>query len=166
MTENQTPVPKSTPRWLKLTLILSLAANLGVAGVIGGAALRAPNLQRNTIEAPEGVAMLARAMPLAHQRELRETLRTGRDNLRPDRQELRLLRDRFIAALKAEPFDIDDVNSVFADQREMLSKLTAAGHDAVIEQIETMNSQDREAYIKRLLGNDQHPTNRQPPPRK
>ncbi len=160
MSEQTTTQPKGTPRWVKIALIVSVAVNLGIAGVIGGAALRAPEIRHNKVEAPEGVAMLARAMPPAHQRELREELRNRRGDLRPDREELRSLRDRFIVALRAEPFDIDAVNAVFADQRAMLSKLTAAGHESVIEQIEKMSQKDRERYIQRLLGDD-HPTRRQ-----
>ncbi len=154
MSEQTTPQSKGTPRWIKIALIVSVAANLGIAGVIGGAALRAPEKHRNNLDSPEGVAMLARAMPAAHQRDLREGLRDRRGDLRPDRAELRNLRDRFIVALRAEPFDISAVDSVFADQRAMLSKLTAAGHDSVIEQIERMSPQDREKYIRRLLSND------------
>lgn len=157
MSEQSTPQAKGTPRWIKIALIVSVAVNLGVAGVIGGAALRAPEIQRNNLEAPEGVAMLARAMPPEHQRELRQNLRERRSDLRPDREELRNLRDRFIVALRAEPFDIDAVNAVFADQRAMLSKLTAAGHTSVIEQIEKMSPRDRERYIRRLLGDDRPP---------
>ena len=159
MNDQTAPQTKNTRRWVKVALIVSVAVNLGSAGVIGGAALRAPEIQRNNLQAPEGVAMLARAMPTPHQRELRESLRDRRGDLRPDREELRNLRDRFIVALRAEPFDIDAVNDVFADQRVMLSNLTAAGHDSVIEQIEKMSPQDRENYIRRLLGNDR------PPPR-
>ena len=157
MSESTTRSTTGTPRWMKITLVVSIAINLGIAGVIGGAALRAPEIQRNNIEAPEGVAMLARAMPPAHQRELRENLRTRRDDLRPDRQELNKLRDRFILALRVDPFDIEAVNEVFADQREMLSDLTAAGHDSVIEQIRTMTPRDREIYIRRLLGDERPP---------
>ena len=157
MSEQTTPQVKGTPRWIKIALILSVAANLGVAGIIGGAALRAPEIKRNSIEAPEGVAVLARAMPQAHQRELRETLRDRRGDLRPDRQELKNLRDRLVIALRAEPFDIEAVKLVFAEQRAMLSKLTEAGHDSVIEQIERMSPRDREIYIRRLLGNDRAP---------
>ena len=159
MNEQAAPQAKDTARWVKVALIVSVAVNLGIAGVIGGAALRAPEIQRNNIQAPEGVAMLARAMPPTHQRELRKGLRDHRDDLRPDREELRNLRDRFVDALRAEPFDIDAVNAVFAEQRVMLSNITAAGHDSVIEQIEKMSPQDREKYIRRLLGNDR------PPPR-
>ncbi len=154
MSEQTPPQATGTRRWIKIALIVSVAANLGIAGVIGGAALRAPEIERNNLEAPEGVAMLARAMPQAHQRELREGLRDRRGDLRPDREELRSLRDRFVVALRAEPFDIDVVNEVFADQRVILSNLTAAGHDSVIEQIEKMTPRDRELYIRRLLGND------------
>lgn len=164
MTENSIPKKSGIPLWVKIVLIVSVAANLGVAGVIGGAALRAPETRRAHLEAPEGVAMLARSMPQAHQHELRETLRERRDDLRPNRQELKNLRDRFIVALRAEPFDINAVNLVFADQRRMLEVLTEAGHDAVIEQIGKMTPQDREQFIQRLRRSERQARDRQPTP--
>ncbi len=165
MTENTISQKSGIPLWIKIVLVVSLAANLGVAGVIGGAALRAPETRRANLEAPEGVAMLAHSMPVAHQRELREILRDRRDELRPDRQELKNLRDRFIVALRAEPFELEALDAIFADQRRMLTSLTAAGHDSVIEQIDKMTPRDRELYTRRLLGNERQAQERQAPPR-
>ncbi|OUS07116.1 hypothetical protein A9Q96_07350 [Rhodobacterales bacterium 52_120_T64] len=159
MSEQTTPQAKKTPRWIKVALIVSVAANLGVAGVIGGAALRAPEIKRNNLNGPEGVAMLARAMPAEHQRELREGLRDRREEFRPDRQELGSLRARFIEALKADPFEIEAVQDVLAEQRAMIFELTTAGDNTVIAQIEKMSPQDRENYILRLL------KDKRPPPR-
>lgn len=164
MAENTSP-KSSTPRWFKFVLIISLALNLGIAGILVGTALRAPETRRSHVESPEGVAMLARAMPHAHQRELRETLRTQRDDLRPDRQELQNLRQRFVAALRAEPFDIDAVSETFTAQRLVLDQLTASGHAAVIEQIEKMTPEERENYIRRLLAGPRAQSSRTPPPR-
>ncbi|MEO1919533.1 MAG: periplasmic heavy metal sensor [Paracoccaceae bacterium] len=165
MVENSSP-QTSTPRWIKIALILSLAINLGVVGILGGAALRAPEARRNNVEAPEGVAMLARAMPQSHQRELRENLRTQRDELRSDRQELKNLRGRFITSLRAEPFDINAVRDVFASQRTVLDQLTASGHDSVIDQIEKMTPQERALYIRRLLAGHRPPSNNEQSPKR
>lgn len=155
-----TPVTTKAPRWMKVVLPISLAINVGIAGVVGGAFLRAPTITHDRVESPEGVAMLARAMPTVHQRELRGALRDQREGQRPDRQTLRTLRNRFIVSLRNAPFDINEVNLVFIDQRKMLTNLTAAGHDAVIEQIKSMSPEDRERYVQKLL-NTEHPNARE-----
>lgn len=164
MAENISP-KSSTPRWIKFALIISLGLNLGIAGVLVGTVLRGPEARRSSVESPDGVAMLARAMPHSYQRELRESLRTQRDNLRPDRQELKNLRDRFITALRSEPFDINAVRETFAAQRRILDQVTTAGHASVIDQIEKMTAQDRELYIRRLLDRFRPPSSRTPLPR-
>ncbi len=164
MVDNSLAKP-ATRRWIKFALIISLGLNLGIAGVLIGTALRAPEARRSNVEAPEGVAMLARAMPQSHQRELRESLRVQRDELQPDRQELKNLRENFVEALRAEPFDIDVVRQAFATQRRTLDQVTAAGHAAVIDQIAKMSAQERDLYIRRLLSGSRGPSNRTPPPR-
>lgn len=164
MVENSSPKP-STSRWIKIALVISLGINIGIAGILVGSALRAPEARRSNIEHPDGVAMLARAMPQSHQRELRETLRNQRDELRPDRQELQNLRQRFVVALRAEPFNIDAVRETFAAQRVILDHLTASGHAAVVGQIEQMTPQDRQLYIRRLLNGPRAPSSKTPPPR-
>ena len=164
MVDNSLAKP-ATRRWIKFALIISLGLNLGIAGVLIGTALRAPEARRSNVEAPEGVAMLARAMPQSHQRELRESLRVQRDDLQPDRQELKNLRENFVEALRAEPFDIDVVRQAFAAQRRILDQVTTAGHAAVIDQIAKMSAQERDLYIRRLLSGSRGPSNRTPPPR-
>lgn len=164
MAENTLP-KSSTSRWIKFALIISLGLNLGIAGVLVGTALRAPEARRSNVESPEGVAMLARAMPQSHQRALRETMRNQRDDLRLDRQELQNLRQRFVVALSAEPFNIDAVRETFAAQRVVLDHLTASGHSAVVWQIEQMTPQDRKLYIRRLLDGLRASSSRSQPPR-
>lgn len=146
---NDTNTQKA-PRWMKILLLLSLAANVGVVGVIGGAMLRTPAGAHTPT--PEGVSVLARAMPMKFQRELRKALRERREELRPNRQELFALRDRLAAALLADPFEIEAVNTVLHDQRTMLTGITIAGHEEVIRQIEAMGPRDRARYVERLYG--------------
>lgn len=150
MVENS--VPKNpTPRWIRIALVVSLALNLGIAGLLVGTALRGPEARRGAVETPEGVAMLARAMPHNHQRQLRDTFRNQRDRLESDRRELKNLRENFIEALRAEPFDIAAVKNAFVAQRQILDQVTAAGHSLVISQIEKMTPQERKLYIRRLI---------------
>ena len=151
MTENSAPAVKTTPRWMKITLVVSLAANLGIAGMIGGAALHGPEPDRTALSSPESITMLARAMPPKFQRALRETWRNRREEAHNDKRETGYLRNRLVNALRAEPYDVDAVRAVFADQNVMLSNLTLASQEAIIEQIDLMTPRDRQTYIRRLL---------------
>lgn len=147
-----TPVTTKTPRWMKIVLPISLAINLGIAGVIGGAMLRAPDVAHDRALSPEGVATLARAMPMAYQHELRKALRDQREALRSDRQALTTLGNRFIITLNNDPFDIGEVEMVFEDHRALLSEMTGVAHDAIIDQIILMSPEDRQRYTERLRG--------------
>lgn len=140
----------TTPRWIKVTLAISLAANLGIAGLVGGAMLRPMTIPTNHVGAPDGISFLARAMPQSHQRDLRSTLRDKQGELSHDRDSIRNLRDRFIASLSGDPFNIAEVNAVLSDQRDTLSGLTEEGHVAIVEQIESMSAADRTEYIENL----------------
>ena len=151
MTENSAPVIKSTPRWMKITLVLSLAANLGIAGMIGGAALQGPKPARSNLSAPESITMLARAMPPKYQRALRETWQNRRQEVHNEQRQTGFLRNRLVTALRAEPYDLEAVRAVFADQNLMLSNLTLANQEAIVEQIDLMSPRDRQLYIRRLL---------------
>lgn len=143
--------PLKTPRRVKVLLAVSLAVNLGIAGIFAGAALHAPDAHRPAV-APEGIAIVARAMPMQYQRQLRQALRERREDLRPDRTALRDLRTRLVAALRAEPFELSAIDAVFGDQRAMLDTILATGHEEVLKQIEQMDAKDRKRFVRKLLG--------------
>lgn len=145
----ETPITKA-PRWMKIVLPISLAINVGIAGVVGGTMLRAPDIARDRIEAPEGVATLARAMPIAFQRELRAILRDQRTEMRPEREALSTLGRRFIVTLNEDPFEVGKVEVIFQDHRELLTDMTEVAHDAIIQQIILMKPEDRARYTERL----------------
>ena len=152
MSDQTTVTAKPCPRWMKILLVLSLAVNIGIAGVFAGVALRATPPARTVTATPEGIAIIARALPVKYQRQLRQALRDNRTALQPDRQEIARLRDRLVDALRAEPFDIAAVEAVFADQRLLLDGILAAGHTEILKQIETMPPQDRRKFIRNLMG--------------
>lgn len=142
---------KRAPRWVKIVLMLSLAVNFAIAGVIGGAALRG-HAPHDRLQTTEGVAVLARTMPMKFQRELRAGLRGQRGELLADRQKMQQLRDRLATALRTEPFDISAVETVFMDHRALLNDITASGHNQIIVQIERMDARDRARYVRNLYG--------------
>lgn len=148
-----------TATWVKVLLAISLALNLAVIGMLGGAALRGHSPRAQTAE---GVSILARAMPFKFQTQLRGAIRDRRNDLRPDREAMRLLRTNLIDALEAEPFDISAVETVLSNQRTLLSNLIVVGHSEVIAQIAAMDAQDRARYVENLQKPPRHPRYNQP----
>lgn len=136
-----------TKTWVKIVLAISLALNLAVVGMLGGAAFRDHPIRPDK---GENVSILARAMPLKFQARLRGEIRERRDGMQAERDAMRALRINLIAALQAEPFDITAVAAVFADQHNLLSGFVSSGHEQVIAQIATMDAQDRARYVENL----------------
>ena len=91
---------------------------------------------------------------MKYQRQLRQSLREHREDLRIDRAELTGLRNRLVRALRAKPFDIAAVDAVFQDQRAMLDAILATGHTEILKQIEQMSEADRKRFIRNLLGRE------------
>ncbi len=152
MSDQTTVTAKPCPRWLKILLVISLALNIGIASVFAGVALRSAPPERAAAPSPEGVAIIARALPVKYQRQLRQALRENRAAVQMDRETLGRLRDRLVQALRAEPFDINAVEAVFADQRTLLDGVLVAGHNEILKQIEQMPLADRRKFIRNLMG--------------
>lgn len=147
-----------TRTWVKIVLAISLALNLAVVGMLGGAALRGhtgPPIRT------ENVSSLARAMPFKYQGRLRAAMRERRDEFKSERKAMRALRENLVFALEAQPFDMSAVEAVFTEQRELLGHIVIAGHAEVIAQIATMDAQDRARYVENL----QKPSRYTPPGR-
>jgi uncharacterized membrane protein len=136
-------------RSLRLLLVGSLALNLLVIGIIGGAALtgRGPG--------PLGgysmtLGPFAQALDRADRDAIRDELR-ARVDLRPpsgrDRQAA--LRD-FQTALRADPFDASAVQAIFEDQRARAGAAMVAGQEALLRRIAAMTPAARAAFADRL----------------
>lgn len=94
------------PRWKGILLVVSLAVNLLIAGLVATAAIRhrfapPPGLGQATVVA------FARTLPEPRRQEIWQAARGERSALRPFRRELRLARDEVRKALLAEPFDAE-----------------------------------------------------------
>lgn len=98
-------VPRRWPRWRGILLVVSLALNLLVVGVVATAAIR------HRLGPPPGftqatVVTFARALPEPRRQEIMDATRAERASLRPYRAELRRARAEVRNTLVAEPFDV------------------------------------------------------------
>ena len=96
--------PRRWPRWKGVVLIVSLALNLLVLGIVATAGLRygfgPPHLAGQAT-----VVNFARTLPPERKRLIWDATRAERSALRPHWAELRKSRTSVRAALTAEPFD-------------------------------------------------------------
>lgn len=130
-------------RWKRWALIASLALNVLFVGLVVGAVLRGPPDQ--AIGGP-GLWRYAHALPDPYRRELVRTVRRSRSDWGAQRVALRDARGALAEALRAQPFDIDAVATVLANEQRLAGQLADRGNTLLLEQIARMSAEDRSRY--------------------
>ncbi len=146
MADPATPRPR---RFWRILLVVSLALNIAVVGIVAGFALRG-----GKEGPPRGMEFslgpIGQALQPDDRRAIASELRKNRD-LRPKRGGYRLVGlPEMVAALQADPFD----PAVFADALQIPEtrqvKIRDAVRAAVVSQISQMTDAEREAFATRL----------------
>ena len=140
--------PRKPVRW---GLILSVALNLALIGLIAGAVWRGP--PERPIAGPS-LWSYARALPDPHRAELRRALRQSAPDWREKHRSLGDQRIAVSAALMAEPFDPGDVRELLEGRVGAGRDLAATGIGLLMARIEAMNPSERRAYAEALAKND------------
>ncbi len=138
------PAPKR--KWMPILLVVSLALNLLIVGVILGTALRFKGSDR--ADAPPGFGpALYYALPKSDRKALRGELSDlrGKGSHRR-KQDFTALSQ----ALRAVPFDPAAIENLLAQQSKATADLQAALHQQWLAQISAMNDDQRAAYADRL----------------
>ncbi len=133
---------------MRLLLLVSLAFNLLIVGLVAGALL-----SRGDHRAPRFALDLgpyARALDPEDRREVAQKMRRDGEFHPPGPRTRRANLEAFMAALTAEPFDIGAVSELLEAQRGQLSRLTEAAHDAFVAHLAEMSAADRAAFAERL----------------
>jgi len=140
---------RTSPRWVKIALALSLSLNLLVLGLAGGAAL---GVHRAGGDGPGmrslGLGPFARGLDRADRAALRD--RIDRGGMRVQGQALaRALRD-VARALRADPFDRASADAALTHARGAAGEMQAVGHRALLDRFEAMTPRDRAAVADRV----------------
>ena len=157
MAANKTKTRRAT----KVILVISLAFNLLIVGVVVGAFMnggRPGGMQRFDLT----VGALTRAMEGEHRDAVREALRDSGAFRPADRAALRADMIALLATLRADAFDEAAFREALMRQRERLRTGQATVLDVVATQIDAMSVQERSAFADRL---EQQMRNG-PPPRR
>ena len=139
--------PKSSAfRFWRVLLVISLAMNVAVIGLVAGFAWR-----KDRVGPPHGISLtlgpIGSALSREDRRELVEDLRAD-PRLRPHRRGDDL--DAILAALRADPFDRATLQGAMSAMTARKDRLQEAAREALIERVTLMSDADRIAFADRL----------------
>lgn len=150
MTDTTTPAPRS-PKWMKIALAVSVALNLAVVGMAGGAAWRfhsdggAPGPVRDL-----GFGPFSEALAPDDRAAMRKEFLETRGDFRQVRREFRADFAAMLAALRAETFDAAALQAVLDRQRARGAEMAEVGSRLLGERIAAMTPDERRAFADRL----------------
>lgn len=151
----QTPDQGTTqrcPRWLRLLLIVSLALNLMVVGLVAGMAWTGGGKHGghhpSRLEKIGGP--LTRALSKEDRRAIGREMRSAYQDRAGDRGAQHELMQALIDDLRQVPFDRDAVTRQLAAQRDILQDRVQLGQTLLVDRLADMSEQDRAAYADRL----------------
>lgn len=147
---DETPVTGMS-RGMRWLLIVSLALNLAVLGMIGSWWLTWGPHHRHQMPRMEQVGgPLTRALVHEDRRAIGRALRAAYRQEGDTRGVQRARFDEMIAALRAEPFDAEAVAAQMAAQRATLQERLNLGQTLLLERLSAMEPEARAAYAERL----------------
>jgi len=149
----ETPVQaKSSCRWTRILLFVSLAVNFVIVGVVAGAFYhaKAPGGAERVALRDPGAALFLSALEPADRRAMVRRLRE--EGLGPveARREARAQFDALVAALRADPFDAAAVQEVIDAQASTAEARRSVGQRVFVERVEQMSNTERAAFADRL----------------
>lgn len=143
--------PRKTGRALKIALGLSLAVNLLILGLVGGALLAVgPGRSGDDDPRLRTLGLGPFAIALSREDRAAVTDRIDRDALRAERRALGGNLVQLRDAIVAEPFDRAAAEAALERSRLAASALQGLGHAALLDQVETMDAAERADLAERL----------------
>lgn len=145
------PAPAArTGRGLRIALGLSLALNLLVLGLVGGAYLHGPPPPRDFDGREMGFGPFAEALRPEDRKALRRAILQRAPELREGREKRRQDMAALLQALRAEPFDPARLETVMDAQQAQLASQLAVGAGVVREYLIGLSAEARLAFADRL----------------
>jgi uncharacterized membrane protein len=149
MTEAGLPAPSRIPGWLRLVLVVSLGLNLAVGGLFAGQWLRGAAVPDRVVPMTVfGLRQIIRALPPADQVAFRDAARGLSERIRPVRDALSEDRNRWVALLRAEPFDAEAVRALIRSQTTRMSEATLMAGDEIIATLAKLPPDARQRFAE------------------
>lgn len=152
--EDQNP-PKKSGRWLKPVLFFSLAANLLIVGLVAGAFLSPDGPRKkggDENRAVRGIigAPFFQALPEKERRNMVREVMGNREKFQERRQVLVSRFENFLAALRSEEFDREEVGRLLGEQRQAAVRRQELGEVLLLDRISEMTTEERATYADEL----------------
>jgi uncharacterized membrane protein len=146
------PASPVTARWVKVTLAVSLALNLLVAGAVVGAAFRHDRDARGDRDVPREFVRspFLGALDADDRRAVGRELMHAEGSMRENRAELRERFERLLAAIRTEPFDRAAIEAILDEQRAAGARRLELAETEVLDRLAAMTPEARAAYAERL----------------
>ena len=154
-TDDETLPPGTAPqpsvRWVRLGLAISLAINLGIAGIVTGAMFRGGGPMHNGPVARDlGFGPFTEALSKEDRAELRRGFLAKLPEMRDGRRAMREELGALLAQLRATPFDAAGLRAAFDRQNERNAKRLLLGQQLIFNLVVGMTDQARQDFAGRL----------------
>ena len=138
--------------WLRIVLVVSLALNLLVVGMVAGAWLRhdRSDAVRHGSLRDLGYGPFGEALSVEDRRDLARDLTGKARDLQANRSRIRQEFQAMLDALRTSPFDAETFEAVTTRQQERLAERQAIGRRVLLDRIEAMTDAERSVYADRL----------------
>ncbi|MDJ0629525.1 MAG: periplasmic heavy metal sensor [Rhodobacter sp.] len=151
MADTNPPQPSANRRWVKIVLFASLAFNLLIVGLVAGALLGGPrDRDRNPALRDIGFGPFVQALPRSDKIAMTRALRREAGAFRENRAALRRQFESFVAALRADPYDHDEVARLVTTGQDRIFERQRLGRELLLERIAGMDASQRKAYAEAL----------------
>jgi uncharacterized membrane protein len=153
MTDPVAPTPVKPPfRWGRVVLFVSLALNLAVLGVVGGAAFgRLGDNKRAEFAARDiGFGLFAEALEEEDRRALRRGYTGAKSDIRAERQQMRTDLGQLLAGLRADPFDAAGFRAALQVGMARSAARQELGTTLLLDRLQAMTVAERAAFADRL----------------
>jgi len=138
------------PRWMKVLLAVSLALNLGVLGLVGGAALHGAGDRGRPDVRDIGFGPFTEALSPQDRQELRRAFLRDGGNPRAMRQMMRNEVGALLQVLRSEPLQEADLRAVFSQFQQRGQERLDLGQRLLADRIIAMSPDDRARFADRL----------------
>lgn len=145
--------PKKPVRWGRIILVLSLALNLLVVGLVFGAHISGEGGRKDLTDTAGrhlGLGPYLKALPGEDRRLVIQAARGAGGSDKDVRKRLKQGFDEIVDAIVAEPFDREAIEALIVGQREHVTQRLAVGQKALLDRVEAMTAEERAAYAKEL----------------
>ncbi len=143
----------------RVILIISLAANLFLVGLLAGGwasgfRVRGPiasNFMMQSLAPDLHIRQLAHQLPDATRMKLRETMASTRAHNRTIIHDVRQSRHAIFQALRAEPFDATRLDGAFKASRQADLARRELSHQVLLNFLTSLDEQEK-AFVVRMVG--------------